>query len=87
VSVTAITMTNAAVLALEEKNFQPFSTHSSPSLTARVRSWVRLAASVPYPKRLGTADDYAHLAASIIENSYLNGEAIRLDGAIRMAPR
>src|ERR1700684_3980827 len=38
--VTAITMTNAAVLAFEEKNFHPFSTHSSPSRTARVLNWV-----------------------------------------------
>ena len=39
-SVTAITMTNAAVFALEEKNFQPLITHSSPSRTARVLNWV-----------------------------------------------
>ena len=39
-SVTAITMTNAAVFAFEEKNFHPFSTHSSPSRTARVLNWV-----------------------------------------------
>jgi NAD(P)-dependent dehydrogenase (short-subunit alcohol dehydrogenase family) len=58
-------------------------------MLGRLRSDIRdgLAASVPYPKRLGTVDDYAHLAASIIENPYLNGEVIRLDGAIRMAPR
>ena len=37
--------------------------------------------------RLGTAEDYAPLAAAIIDNEYLNGEVIRLDGAIRMAPR
>jgi NAD(P)-dependent dehydrogenase (short-subunit alcohol dehydrogenase family) len=47
----------------------------------------RLAASVPHPARLGTADDYAHLAVSLIENSYLNGETVRLDGALRMPPR
>jgi len=48
---------------------------------------MRIDASVPYPKRLGIAADYARLAAAIIENPYLNGEVIRLDGAIRMAPR
>jgi NAD(P)-dependent dehydrogenase (short-subunit alcohol dehydrogenase family) len=46
-----------------------------------------LAASVPFPSRLGTPDDYARLARHIIENDMLNGEVIRLDGAIRLAPR
>ena len=46
-----------------------------------------LAASVPFPSRLGTPLDYAKLARHIIENDMLNGEVIRLDGAIRLAPR
>ena len=46
-----------------------------------------LAASVPFPKRLGLPAEYAHLALTMIENSYFNGEDVRLDGAIRMAPR
>jgi NAD(P)-dependent dehydrogenase (short-subunit alcohol dehydrogenase family) len=46
-----------------------------------------LAQSVPFPKRLGEPSDYAALALHIIENRMLNGEVIRLDGAIRMAPR
>jgi len=46
-----------------------------------------LAASVPFPSRLGTPQDYAKLAVHIFENDMLNGEVIRLDGAIRMAPR
>lgn len=46
-----------------------------------------LAQSVPFPKRLGEPSDYAALALHIIENQMLNGEVIRLDGAIRMAPR
>jgi NAD(P)-dependent dehydrogenase (short-subunit alcohol dehydrogenase family) len=46
-----------------------------------------LAASVPFPKRLGNAPEYAQLALAMIENSYFNGEDVRLDGAIRMAPR
>ncbi|HQX58671.1 MAG TPA: 3-hydroxyacyl-CoA dehydrogenase [Burkholderiaceae bacterium] len=46
-----------------------------------------LAASVPFPSRLGTPQDYAKLARHIIENDMLNGEVIRLDGAIRLAPR
>jgi len=46
-----------------------------------------LAASVPFPSRLGTPQDYAKLVKHIIENDMLNGEVIRLDGAIRLAPR
>lgn len=46
-----------------------------------------LAASVPFPKRLGNAAEYAALALAMIENGYFNGEDVRLDGAIRMAPR
>jgi NAD(P)-dependent dehydrogenase (short-subunit alcohol dehydrogenase family) len=46
-----------------------------------------LAASVPFPKLLGRPEQFAALARHIIENSYLNGEVIRLDGALRMAPR
>ncbi|MBB2485458.1 3-hydroxyacyl-CoA dehydrogenase [Mitsuaria sp. WAJ17] len=46
-----------------------------------------LAASVPFPSRLGRPDDYAKLVHQIITNDMLNGEVIRLDGAIRLAPR
>lgn len=46
-----------------------------------------LAASVPFPSRLGRPEDYAKLVRQIIENDMLNGEVIRLDGAIRMAPK
>ncbi len=46
-----------------------------------------LGQQVPFPPRLGTAEEYAALAAHIIENQMLNGEVIRLDGAIRMAPK
>ncbi|MBV8247102.1 MAG: 3-hydroxyacyl-CoA dehydrogenase [Comamonas sp.] len=46
-----------------------------------------LAASVPFPSRLGKPEDYAKLVKQILENDMLNGEVIRLDGAIRLAPR
>ncbi len=46
-----------------------------------------LAASVPFPSRLGRPEDYAKLVLSILDNEMLNGETIRLDGAIRMAPK
>jgi len=46
-----------------------------------------LEAGIPFPKRLGAPDDYAKLAAFIVDHDYLNGETIRMDGALRMAPR
>ena len=46
-----------------------------------------LAACIPFPKRLGKPEEFAQLAASIVQNGPLNGEVIRLDGALRMAPR
>jgi NAD(P)-dependent dehydrogenase (short-subunit alcohol dehydrogenase family) len=46
-----------------------------------------LASNIPFPKRLGQAEEYAHLAETMITNGYLNGEHVRLDGAIRMPPR
>ena len=46
-----------------------------------------LAASIPFPQRLGKPEEFARLACHIVTNTHLNGEAIRLDGALRMAPR
>ena len=62
-----------------------FSTPLLETLPDNVKS--ALAASVPFPKRLGVPAEYAHLALTMIENGYFNGESVRLDGAIRMAPR
>ncbi len=58
-------------------------------MLARLRSDVRegLARSVPHPKRLGHSDDYAHLAVALLQNGYINGETVRLDGALRVPPR
>jgi NAD(P)-dependent dehydrogenase (short-subunit alcohol dehydrogenase family) len=58
-------------------------------MLARLREDIRasLAASVPHPKRLGDADDYARMALALLENGYVNGETVRLDGGIRMPPR
>ncbi len=46
-----------------------------------------LGAMVPFPSRLGNPDEFAQLAQSIVENKMLNGEVIRLDGALRMPPK
>ena len=62
-----------------------FDTPLLAQLSEEVRA--SLAKSVPHPSRLGAPDEYAALALHVIENPMLNGETIRLDGAIRMAPR
>jgi NAD(P)-dependent dehydrogenase (short-subunit alcohol dehydrogenase family) len=46
-----------------------------------------LAASIPFPKRLGAPDDFADLVLAVLRNAYLNGETIRLDGSLRLPPR
>ncbi|MFG3168571.1 SDR family NAD(P)-dependent oxidoreductase [Streptomyces sp. NPDC048200] len=61
---------------------------STPLLNRKPKAFLdALGAQVPHPSRLGDPDEYAHLATSIIENPMLNGETIRLDGAIRMSPK
>ena len=62
-----------------------FETPMLMGLSQEVRD--SLGKQVPFPSRLGKATEYAQLARSIFENEMLNGETIRLDGAIRMAPR
>ncbi|MHB8642219.1 MAG: SDR family NAD(P)-dependent oxidoreductase [Gaiellaceae bacterium] len=58
-------------------------------MLSRLRDDIResLEAQIPYPSRLGRAEEYAALVRHIVENDYLNGETIRLDGALRMGPR
>ncbi|GLJ61366.1 3-hydroxy-2-methylbutyryl-CoA dehydrogenase [Microbacterium barkeri] len=62
-----------------------FDTPMLASLPDEVRA--SLAAAVPHPARLGRPEEFAALAAHIVENAMINGETIRLDGAIRMPPR
>ena len=61
-----------------------FDTPLLASLPEKVRQF--LAKNVPFPSRLGDPDEFAHLAQHIIENKMINGEVIRLDGALRMMP-
>nr|XP_005888525.1 PREDICTED: 3-hydroxyacyl-CoA dehydrogenase type-2 isoform X2 [Bos mutus] len=69
------------------RDLAPMGLFGTPLLTTlpdKVRNF--LASQVPFPSRLGDPAEYAHLVQAIIENSFLNGEVIRLDGAIRMQP-
>jgi len=62
-----------------------FATPLMNELPAEVQA--SLAASIPFPKRLGKPEEFAQLACHIVTNGHLNGEVIRIDGALRMAPR
>ena len=62
-----------------------FNTPMMAALPEQVR--IDLAKTVPFPQKLGDPDEFAMLVQQIIENPMLNGEVIRLDGAIRMAPK
>nr|AGT97387.1 17 beta-hydroxysteroid dehydrogenase 10 [Mytilus galloprovincialis] len=59
-----------------------FNTPLLASLPEKVQTY--LASTIPFPKRLGDPDEYAHMVQTIVENPYLNGEVIRVDGSIRM---
>ncbi|HZC11041.1 MAG TPA: SDR family NAD(P)-dependent oxidoreductase [Mycobacterium sp.] len=87
VGMTIVAARDLASKAIRVNTIAP-GTFDTP-LLARLSDPVRasLAASVPHPSRLGEPDEYAKLAAAIVDNGMLNGETIRLDGAIRMAPR
>ena len=61
-----------------------FDTPLLASLPEKVRKF--LASTIPFPPRLAHPDEYAHLVQSVYENPMLNGEVIRLDGALRMMP-
>jgi NAD(P)-dependent dehydrogenase (short-subunit alcohol dehydrogenase family) len=86
-SITIVAARDLASWAIRVNTIAP-GTFDTPML-ARLRDDIReqLASSIPHPRRLGQPDDFAHMAVSLIENEYVNGHVVRLDGAIRMAPR
>ena len=66
----------------------PLMMGGSEELTPEIAEFIKpLADQVLYPKRLGKADEIAHLAQMLVENDYINGECIRIDGGIRMQPK
>jgi NAD(P)-dependent dehydrogenase (short-subunit alcohol dehydrogenase family) len=85
--ITLVAARDLASWAIRVNTIAP-GTFSTPML-GRLRDDIRdaLAASVPHPRRLGEPEEFGRLALEMLGNSYLNGQTIRLDGAIRMAPR
>jgi NAD(P)-dependent dehydrogenase (short-subunit alcohol dehydrogenase family) len=85
--ITLVAARDLASWAIRVNTIAP-GTFETPML-GRLRDDIRdgLAASVPHPRRLGNPEEFGRLALDLLENSYLNGQTVRLDGAIRMTPR
>ncbi|MEU4657427.1 SDR family NAD(P)-dependent oxidoreductase [Streptomyces sp. NPDC023723] len=86
-AMTLVAARDLASWAIRVNTIAP-GTFDTPML-ARLREDIRqsIAETIPHPRRLGHAADYADLALTLVRNSYINGETVRLDGALRMAPR
>ncbi len=89
-AIVGMTLTIARDLAREGirvNTIQPgiFDTPAMARATPEMKE--ALGGMVPFPKRLGHADEYASMALELVRNGYMNGETVRLDGAIRMQPR
>lgn len=87
IGMTIIAARDLATVGVRVCTIAPGTIGTPPMMGAPESIRKSLAASVPFPKRLGEPDEYAKLAQQIIENGYLNGEVIRLDGAVRFQPK
>jgi NAD(P)-dependent dehydrogenase (short-subunit alcohol dehydrogenase family) len=76
-----------AQLGIRVNTIAPGIFHTPMLMALPEEAKASLAAAVPFPKLLGRPDQFAALVRHVIENTYINGEVIRLDGALRMAPR
>lgn len=89
-AIVGMTLTIARDLAREGirvNTIQPGIFHTPAMARATPQMLEALGGMVPFPKRLGRADEFASMALEMVRNGYLNGETVRLDGAIRMQPR
>jgi NAD(P)-dependent dehydrogenase (short-subunit alcohol dehydrogenase family) len=87
IGMTIIAARDLAAVGVRVCTIAPGTIGTPPMMMAPEQIREGLAATVPFPKRLGDPDEYAKLAQNIIENGYLNGEVIRLDGAVRFQPK
>jgi NAD(P)-dependent dehydrogenase (short-subunit alcohol dehydrogenase family) len=89
-AIVGMTLTVARDLSSEGirvNTIMPGIMRTPPMLGVPERVLENLSASVPFPKRLGHPEEFASMVLEFVRNGYMNGQAIRLDGAIRMAPR
>ena len=84
---TIIAARDLASAGIRVNTIAPGTIETPPMLMAPESMRDAFAANVPFPKRLGRPTEYAALAEHMIENSYLNGQVIRLDGAVRFQPK
>ncbi|MGW2824305.1 SDR family NAD(P)-dependent oxidoreductase [Streptomyces sp. NPDC001443] len=86
-AMTLVAARDLASWAIRVNTIAP-GTFDTPML-ARLREDIRqsIAETIPHPRRLGHASDYADLALALVRNPYVNGETVRIDGALRMGPR
>jgi NAD(P)-dependent dehydrogenase (short-subunit alcohol dehydrogenase family) len=87
IGMTLIAARELAAVGIRVNTIAPGTIATPPMLMAPEEMRAEFAARVPFPKRLGQPSEYAALAQHMLENSYLNGEVIRLDGAIRFQPK
>jgi NAD(P)-dependent dehydrogenase (short-subunit alcohol dehydrogenase family) len=87
IGMTVIAARDLAAVGVRVCTIAPGTIGTPPMLNVPDAFRESLAATVPFPKRLGDPDEFAKLAQQIIENGYLNGEVIRLDGAVRFQPK
>jgi len=87
IGMTVIAARDLAAVGVRVCTIAPGTIGTPPMMMAPESIREGLAATVPFPKRLGDPDEYAKPAQHIIENGYLNGEVIRLDGAVRFQPK
>jgi NAD(P)-dependent dehydrogenase (short-subunit alcohol dehydrogenase family) len=87
IGMTIIAARDLAAVGVRVCTIAPGTIATPPMLMVPEAMRAVFAKNVPFPKRLGEPEEYAALAHHIVENSYLNGEVIRLDGAVRFQPK
>jgi len=87
IGMTIIAARDLSSAGIRVNTIAPGTIATPPMMMAPESMRDAFAANVPFPKRLGQPDEYAALAQHLVENSYLNGEVIRLDGAVRFQPK
>jgi NAD(P)-dependent dehydrogenase (short-subunit alcohol dehydrogenase family) len=87
IGMTIIAARDLAAIGVRVNTIAPGTIATPPMMMAPAAMREAFAGNVPFPKRLGQPDEYAALAEHMVENGYLNGEVIRLDGAVRFQPK